>query len=107
MKSFQGWQESAIIRIVDDALGAQQGTHASNHETAFMHAVAPDGVHTARVVPRDAPVVLSRELDSPTRFREKYPDGVMGLTPFGADAAWGEKLLQASVALGIQKVEQW
>lgn len=107
VKAFQWWLEPEIVRIVDETLGAQQGTHASNHETAFMHAVAPDGVHTTRIASRDAPVVPSREIDSPTRFRERYPDGVMGLAPFGADAALGEKLLQASVALGIQEVEQW
>lgn len=107
VKTFQWWLEPDIVKIVDDALGKQQGTHASNHETAFMHAVAPDGVHPTRLAPRDAPVVPSRELDSPTRFREKYPDGVMGLAPFRADAALGEKLLQASVALGVLEVEQW
>ena len=107
VKSFQWWLEPEIEKIVDDALGKQQGTHASNHETAFMCAVAPDGIHTARIAPRDAPVVPSREIDSPTRFREKYPDGVMGLAPLRADAALGEKLLQASVLLGIQQVERW
>lgn len=107
VKSFQWWLEPEIVRLVDETLGTQRGTHASNHETAFMFAVAPDGVHTTRIAPRDAPVVPSRENDSPARFREKYPDGVMGLAPFGADAALGEKLLRASVALGIQEVEQW
>lgn len=107
IKSFQWWLEPAVVKIVDDALGKQQGTHASNHETAFMHAVAPDGVHADRIAPRDAPVVPSRETDSPARFREKYPDGVMGLVPSGADAALGEKLLKASVTPGIQEVEQW
>ena len=107
VKSFQWWLEPDIVKIVDDALGKQQGTHASNHETAFMFAVAPEGVHTTRIAPRDAPVVPSREFDSPTRFREKYPDGVMGLAPFQADAALGLKLLEASVVLGVREMEHW
>jgi creatinine amidohydrolase len=107
VKSFQWWLEPEVVRIVDDALGAQRGTHASNHETAFMAAIAPDGVHPTRIAPRDAPVVASREMDSPTRFREKYPDGVMGLAPPHADAALGAKLLAASGALGIQEIENW
>ncbi len=107
IQSFQWWQEPAIANLVDAALGKQQGTHASNHETAFLFAVAPAGVHPERIAPRDAPVIPSRELDSPTRFREKYPDGVMGLAPLHADAALGQKLLEASAALGVQLVEQW
>lgn len=107
VKLFQWWLEPGIVKLVDDALGAQRGTHASNHETAFLQAVAPDGVVASRIAPRDAPVLPSREIDSPARFREKYPDGVMGLVPSGADAVLGEKLLQASVALGILEVERW
>lgn len=107
IKAFQWWLEPAIAKLVDEALGAQQGTHASNHETAFMRAIAPDGVQPERIAPRDAPVVATGEFDSPTRFRAKYPDGVMGLAPLQADAALGQKLLEASVALGVQLVEQW
>ena len=107
VKSFQWWLENDIVKIVDETLGAQRGTHASNHETAFMCAVSPEGVHTTRIAPVDAPVAPTREFDSPTRFREKYPDGVMGLAPFCADAALGEKLLAASVAFGVREAEFW
>lgn len=107
VKSFQWWLEPEITRIADEQLGAQQGTHASNHETALMHAITPHAVHTARIAKRDAPVQPSREFDSPTRFRKKYPDGVMGLDPSRADAALGEKILGKAVALGILEVENW
>lgn len=107
VKTFQWWVEPEIVRLVDETLGAQRGTHASNHETAFMLAVAPEGVHPTRIAARDAPVVPSREIDSPTRFRAKYPDGVMGLAPLQADAALGQKLLEASVSLGVLEVEQF
>lgn len=107
VKLFQWWLEPAIARIVEERLGVQRGTHASNHETALLWAIAPDAVHPMRIAPRDAPVAPSREMDSPAHFREKYPDGVMGLAPLRADAALGEKILAASVALAIQEMENW
>ncbi len=107
VKLFQWWLESEITRMVDETLGAQQGTHASSHETALMWAIAPHAVHTERIAKRDAPVNLSREMDSPTRFREKYPDGVMGLDPSRADAKLGQMILEKAVLLGISEMENW
>lgn len=107
IKSIQWWLEPNIVGLVDQALGAQQGTHASNHETALMRAVAPHAVHTERIVKRDAPVPALRAFDSPTQFREKFPDGVMGLDPSPATAALGEQILARAVALGISEVEHW
>jgi creatinine amidohydrolase len=107
VKSFQWWLEPEITRLVEETLGVQQGTHASNHETALMHAIAPHAVHTERIAKRDAPVVPSREFDSPTRFREKFPDGVMGHDPSPASAELGERILQQAVTIGIAEVENW
>lgn len=107
VKSFQWWLESEITRVVDETLGAQRGTHASNHETALMHAVAPNGVHTTRIAKRNAPVNPSREFDSPGQFRAKYPDGVMGLDPSPANVELGEKILERAVALGMTELENW
>jgi creatinine amidohydrolase len=107
LKSFQWWLEPEITRIVDETLGAQRGTHASNHETAFLRAVAPQAVHPERIAKRDAPVPASREFYSPARFREKFPDGVMGLDPSPADVSLGQRLLARAVALGISELENW
>lgn len=107
VKFFEWWLDSAVTRIVDETLGAQQGTHASNHETAFMLAVAPQGVHPERIAKRDAPVIPAREFDSPLRFREKFPDGVMGLDPSPATTELGERILHKSVELGILEMETW
>lgn len=107
IKSFQWWLEPEITRLVDASLGAQKGTHASNHETAFLQAVAPQAVHPERIAKRDAPVVPSREFDGPARFREKFPDGVMGLDPSPAGAMLGGHLLSRTVALGIAELENW
>lgn len=107
VKSFQWWLEPDITRVVEETLGAQQGTHASNHETALVCALVPPAFHAERIAPRDAPVNSSREFDSPARFREKFPDGVMGLAPLRADAALGEKILERAVALGISEMENW
>lgn len=101
------WAEPELLRLVDHALGTQQGTHASNHETAFMHAVAPQAVHSERIAKRDAPVVPSKALDSSTQFRDKYPDGVMGLDPTPADAVLGERILGHAVKAGVAEVETW
>ncbi len=107
VKFFEWWLDSEITHIVDETLGAQQGTHASNHETAFMLAVAPHAVHVERIAKRDAPVIPAREFDSPTRFREKFPDGVMGLNPSPATTGLGERILQKSIELGILEMENW
>jgi creatinine amidohydrolase len=107
VKFSQWWLAPEILRMVDETLGAQRGTHASNHETALMRAVAPDAVHTTRIAKRDAPVVPENGFDSPTRFREKFPDGVMGLDPSAATTELGERILEKSVALGILEMENW
>lgn len=106
-KTFAWWLDSSVTRLVDETLGLQRGTHASNHETAFMRAVAPHAVHADRIAKRDAPVIPSAEFESSTRFREKYPDGVMGLDPSPADAALGARILEKSVELGILELENW
>ncbi len=107
VKFFEWWLDGEITRLVDETLGTQQGTHASNHETALMLAVAPQSVHTARIAKRDAPVLPAREFDSPARFREKFPDGVMGLDPSPATVELGERILEKSAALGILEMENW
>lgn len=107
VKASAWWLDTEITRLVDETLGAQRGTHASNHETAFMRAVAPHAVYTERIARRDAPITPSAEFESPTRFREKYPDGVMGLDPSPADKALGERILKKTVELGIVQVENW
>lgn len=107
VKVFQWWTEPEVVRIVDEALGAQRGTHASNHETSFLLAVRPDAVKMGLVARRDAPVQPTSELDSPARFAAKYPDGVMGLDPSQASAELGQLLWNKSVELCVNLVEYW
>lgn len=107
IKSFEWWLKPDIANIVDEELGAQRGTHASNHETAFLMAVQPEGVKMERVARRDAAVEPSVEFDSSRRFAEKYPDGVMGLEPSRATVELGRVLLERSVAYCAREVENW
>jgi creatinine amidohydrolase len=107
IKAIQWWLDPAIVRLVDVELGVQLGTHASNHETAFMQAIAPHAVHIERIAKRDTPVIHTQEMDSPTRFREKFPDGVMGMDPSRANAELGKRILEQAVVLGVSELESF
>ncbi len=99
---------SNLIRsLVEEAFGAQHGTHASNHETAFRLAVRQEAVKLARIAGRDAPAESSHEHHSPRRFAEKYPDGVMGLAPLRATAELGRAIRDRAVDLCVQELRSW
>ncbi len=107
VKQMSWWTEPAIQQLVDRAAGPQRGTHASTHETAFLMAAQPDAVHMERVAPRDAPVSPSRELDNAARFKEMYPDGVMGLDPSRATTELGKQIWDKSVEICALELENW
>ena len=107
VKTFQWWTAPEILKMVEATVGVQQGTHASNHETAFLMAVRADAVKRERIAKRDAPVIPSYEFTSAGLFAEKYPDGVMGLDPTPATRELGEKIFDASVAICQDETEKW
>ncbi len=106
-KNLTWWTEPAIAQLVDEAAGAQRGTHASTHETAFLMAVKPEAVKIERLAKRDAPVEPSREMITAEAFAQKYPDSVMGLAPSQATPELGQKIFEISVELCVQELENW
>ena len=105
VKTFEWWTDAEAYRVVIDALGPQEGSHASPGETAFMLAVRPSAVKLQRLTGRDARVKASREFITLNTFAHKYPDGVMGLDPRGATRAVGEALLAKSVEICVRELE--
>lgn len=106
-KIFEWWTDAESYQVVTDMLGPQQGSHASPGETAFMLAVRPAAVHLERLTGRDAPVKPSREHTAMHTFRDKYPDGIMGLDPGKATREAGEKLLTKSIEICARELEGW
>lgn len=107
VKQFEWWKEADILKMVDDAVGVQRGTHSSPAETAFLMAARPEAIHMDRAPGRDAPVERSREFLSANLFAEKYPDGVMGLEPSPGNAELGMRLMERSVQICVEEVENW
>jgi creatinine amidohydrolase len=107
VKNYEWWKEPEILRMVDDTVGVQRGTHSSPGETAFYLAARPQAVKMARAPKRDAPVTCTREFQSAKIFAEKYPDGVMGLEPSPATAELGQRLLARSVEICVNEIEDW
>ncbi len=107
VKNFEWWTDAESYRVVIDQLGAQQGSHASLGETAFMLAVRPNAVKLDRLTGRDAPVIAAREITTVQTFAQKYPDGIMGLDPRLATREAGEALLAKSVEICARELENW
>lgn len=107
VKQFEWWKEADILKMVDDAVGVQRGTHSSPAETAFLMAARPEAIHMDRAPRRDAPVDRSREFLSAKFFAEKYPDGVMGLEPTPGSAELGARLMERSVQICVEELEKW
>lgn len=106
-KIFQWWTAEEILKMVDAAAGPQHGTHASTHETSFLMAVRADAVKRDRIAHRDSPVTPSSEFISAGEFVDHFPDGVMGLEPSHSTAELGERILEASIAIGVREIETW
>ncbi len=107
VKEFTWWTEPEILQMIDESAGAQRGTHSSPGETAFMLAVRPQAVHMERAPKRDAPVQTSREFSTARRFAQMYPDGVMGLEPSAGTAKLGRELLDRSVEMCVEEIQNW
>jgi creatinine amidohydrolase len=107
VKTFQWWTDQESYRVVTDILGPQQGSHASPGETAFMLAICPNGVKKVLLSGRDFPVKSSRDFNNVNLFREKYPDGIMGLSPVDATAEAGRALLAKSVEICSRELTEW
>ena len=107
VKNFQWWTDSEAYKIVTEMLGEQQGSHAAGGETAFMLAVRPDAVKLERLTGKDAPVEPSREIVTVGTFTQLYPDGIMGLDPREATSEAGAALLEKSVEICAQELEDW
>ncbi len=106
-KIFEWWMDAESYQVVTNMLGPQQGSHASPGETSFMLAVRPAAVHLERLTGKDAPVKPSREHTNMHTFRDKYPDGIMGLDPGKATREAGEALLRKSVEICARELEGW
>jgi len=107
VKNFQWWTDSEAYKIVTEMLGEQKGSHAAGGETAFMLAVRPDAVKLERLTGKDAPVEPSREIVTVGTFTQLYPDGIMGLDPREATSEAGAALLEKSVEICAQELEDW
>lgn len=107
VKTFQWWTDKESYQVVIDGLGPQQGSHASPGETAFMLAICPNGVKKNLLSAHDSPVKPSRDFINVHLFREKYPDGIMGLNPANATAEVGKALLAKSVEICVRELEEW
>ncbi len=107
IKTFQWWTDPEAYRVVIDQMGPQEGSHASAGETAFMLAVCPQAVDLKRLSGRNSPVQPSRDFMDIRKFREKYPEGIMGLDPHNATRAAGEALLQKSVEICARELSAW
>jgi creatinine amidohydrolase len=107
VKTFQWWTDQESYRVVIDMLGPQQGSHASPGETAFMLAICPNGVKKNLLRGRDFPVKPARDLVNVKLFRERYPDGIMGLNPMNATAEAGKALLSKSVEICARELAEW
>ncbi len=106
-KTFQWWTDQESYRVIIDMLGPQQGSHASPGETAFMLAICPNGVKKNLLSGRDFPVKPARDLVNAKLFRERYPDGIMGLNPVNATAEAGKALLGKSVEICARELAEW
>lgn len=107
VKTFQWWTDQESYRVVTDALGPQQGSHATAGETAFMLAICPSGVKLNRLSGHDSPVKPARDFVNVHLFRERYPDGIMGLNPATATAEVGKALLAKSVEICARELVEW
>ena len=107
IKTFSWWTDAEAYRVVVDQMGPQEGSHASAGETAFMLAACPEGVDLKRLSGRDAPVRPSRDFMDIRRFREKYPDGIMGLDPKNAAREAGQALLDKCVEICARELRSW
>lgn len=106
-KIFQWWTDPESYRVVTDALGPQQGSHATAGETSFMLAIHPRAVKMNRLSGKDFPVKPSRDFVNVKSFREKYLDGIMGLNPGNASAEIGKALLAKSISICAKELEDW
>jgi creatinine amidohydrolase len=107
VKNFQWWTDAEAYSVVTNALGPQQGSHASAGETAFMLAIHPAGVKMKLLSGKDSPVKSAREFTSMHLFPQKYPDGIMGLNPANATAQLGKALLAKSIEICARELEEW
>lgn len=107
VKVFQWWLDAESYSVVTNALGAQQGSHATAGETSFMLAVHPSGVQLNRLSGRDYPVSNHREFANAKSFRERYPDGIMGLDPGNSSSKVGEVLLTKSIEICVRELGEW
>lgn len=107
VKIFEWWTDAEAYGVVTEMLGPQQGSHASPGETAFMRAIRPAAVHLERLTGHDAVVRTTREHTSMNTFRDKYPDGIMGLDPRQATREAGEALLRRSVEICVRELGEW
>ncbi len=106
-KVFQWWTDAEVDRVVTDALGPQEGSHASPGETSFMLAIRPSAVKVQRLKGRDARVQPSREILNWRTFAQEYPDGIMGLNPINATREVGEALLKKSAEICARELAEW
>lgn len=106
-KIFQWWTDQESYSVITNVLGPQQGSHATDGETSFMLAIRPNAVKMNRLSGKDYPVKPARDFTNWKLFREKYPDGIMGLNPGNATAEIGQALLAKSVEICTRELEEW
>lgn len=106
-KIFQWWTDPESYSVITNALGPQQGSHATAGETSFMLAIRPSAVKMNMLSGKDFPVKPSRDFSSWKLFREKYADGIMGLNPGNATAEIGQALLAKSIEICARELEGW
>jgi creatinine amidohydrolase len=107
VKVFQWWTDAEAYQVITDALGKQEGSHASGGETAFMLALRPQAVRMERLTGRDVPVVPSREVITVQTFEQQYPDGIMGLDPRNATPEVGRALLEKCAEICCRELSVW
>jgi creatinine amidohydrolase len=106
-KTFEWWTDAEAYRVVTDRLGPQIGSHASPGETSFMLAVRPAAVKLNRLTGRDTPAYAGRDFVTMRNFAIKYPDGIIGLDPHGANRDAGEALLRKSIEICARELDEW